>query len=143
MITYDDEWIKAQIKEDEGFSHVAYLDTEGKPTVGWGHMDESLVVGEFYKLGMLKKWFDDDYDEAVIGYESLGLNLTGIRRAILIMMVYNLGVAGVKKFRRMLGYLVSKEYELAGVEMLKSKWRRQVKGRSHRLSAAMITDEWV
>lgn len=137
------EGLVKQIQADEGFRSTVYIDSLGNPTVGWGHYDPNLVQGEKYDIEQLRLWFKEDMHDAIDGYIRLDLQLDKVRQAVLIMMVFNMGYSKVTRFKKMLGHLVAKNYEMAGVEMLKSRWRKQVKGRAHDMAAAMITGEWV
>lgn len=129
--------------EQEGFSPVGYLDTESVPTAGWGHTGPDVKVGQTYTRDQCCRWLDDDLNTAIRDADSFVFNLDDVRRAVLIMMCFNLGKPRVCGFFRMLGHLTAKDYIHAGYEMLNSRWRLQVKGRAHRLAAAMMTGIWV
>ena len=58
-------------------------------------------------------------------------------------MAFNLGVNGLLGFRKTLALIEAGDYTKASVEMLDSKWARQVKGRATRLSEQMRTGKWV
>lgn len=135
--------LQQQIMKDEGFSLTCYRDTEGIPTVGWGHTGKDLVVGKRYTMEQCRLWFASDYDTAINDYNSLGFTLDKVRRAVLIMMLFNLGKPRFLTFKKMLGYLQAKEYIMAMYEGLDSKWRKQVKNRAHRTMAALGTGVWV
>lgn len=145
----NDKEIQEIIKIDEGFNQKVYLDTEGILTGGWGHTGPELkFVSQYFTLEFWKLKFDEDYKKAVDNYKKFIYNekiddLSSIRRAILIMMMYNMGLEGVNKFKKMIQYLKEKNYIMAGYEGLDSKWRTQVKARCHRLMAAMMTDVWI
>jgi lysozyme len=65
-----------------------------------------------------------------------------VRQRVLIDMAYNLGIAGLKKFRRMLAALERRDYEEAAKELLDSRYADQVKGRAVRNARMMETGEW-
>ena len=56
-------------------------------------------------------------------------------------MAFNMGVPTLLEFRRMLGALAEKDWDGAAVEMLDSKWARQVGSRANELSELMRRGE--
>ena len=56
---------------------------------------------------------------------------------MIINMVFNLGMVGFKKFKRMIACLSVEDYEGASEEMLNSKWVKQVGNRAVRLAKQM------
>lgn len=124
------------IKRHEGFRDAIYEDSVGVLTVGWG---TSLQPGKHVAASVCERLFYYDYMEAVKGYESLGFNLDYTRRAVVISMIYNLGLAGFKKFKNTIKFIRAGEYEKAADNMLKSKWAKQVKSRAIELAEMMRT----
>lgn len=124
-----------QIKFDEGFRGKPYLDTVGKTTIGYGrNLDDNPLTKE--EAGYLLK-----NDLKKVSYECCKLpyfsELTIPRRAVIINMVFNLGMTRFKKFKKTNKALADKNYLLASIEMLDSKWARQVGDRATRLSEQM------
>jgi lysozyme len=68
--------------------------------------------------------------------------LLPVRQAVLIDMLYNLGLPKLSKFKKMLKALREADYDNAAAEMLDSKWRRDVGRRSFRLAEMMQHGEW-
>ncbi|MDI9412767.1 MAG: glycoside hydrolase family protein [Bacillota bacterium] len=68
-------------------------------------------------------------------------DLDPVRQKVLIDMRFNLGLAGLKGFRRMLAALEAKDYRWAAAEMKDSAWYRQVGTRGVRLVDMMRTGE--
>jgi len=64
------------------------------------------------------------------------------RFGVLVNMAFNLGIHGLMSFRRMLAALQTGDYEAAAVEMLSSRWARQVGSRANRLAEQMREDQW-
>lgn len=71
-------------------------------------------------------------------YYALG---TGRQWAILDM-AFTMGVAGVKQFTAMIGYLEGKQWELAADAILSSKWATEAPGRAAEDAAAIRTGAW-
>ena len=57
-------------------------------------------------------------------------------------MAFNLGIPRLCKFVKMWNAIESKDYKLASVEMLSSRWAEQVKTRAQILSRAMKDGEF-
>jgi len=121
-----------QIKIDEGFRGKPYLDTVGKTTIGYGrNLDDNPlteVEAEFLLSNDLKKVSQEC---CLLPYFS---ELSTTRRAVILNMVYNLGMTRFKKFKKMNKALSEKNYLLASIEMLDSKWAKQVGDRAIRLA---------
>jgi len=132
------EDLKNEIKKEEGYRLEVYIDTEGFPTGGYGH---KIIDGE--EIPTTKEgWeelFEKDFSSACEG----GMNICGDwdikdeAKAIIIHMVYQMGEAGVRKFKRALSHLFNKEYSLCAAEMLNSRWANQTPNRAKRLSDHM------
>ena len=142
--------IEEKLKEMEGRTNRVYKDTEGHLTVGYGHKDNSLKLGIWHDNLQIEKWFEEDVARAKEDYKTLDLKLTCLREEIVIMMIYQMGITGVKKFRKLLGHLKAHDYPAAAAEGLLGKdntvpslWRQQTPNRCHRMMAAMLTGVWV
>ena len=136
MDEMDFERLVNRVKQDEGFSSTLYQCTAGKWTVGYGLNLESGIT--------------EDEAEAILGMRLRNLHskmlrfgwyseLDGIRQTIIANMVYQLGEAGVLKFRKMIEAITLKDYDKAAVEMMDSKWFQQTQNRANRLIEAMRT----
>jgi lysozyme len=68
--------------------------------------------------------------------------LDEVRRAVLVVMAYNLGVAGLLKFHRTLAAVEAGDYEAAARGMLGSRWAQQTPARARRTAEAMRTGRW-
>jgi len=65
--------------------------------------------------------------------------LDPVRQKVIVDMRFNLGLAGLKKFRKMIGHLEVGAYFDAADEMKDSKWYWEVGNRSRRLVKMMAT----
>jgi len=130
--------IKEMIHRHEGFRPYVYYDTLGFPTGGYGHafLDRSPIS---HNVAVLL--FDEDFDRVKKDYEKLRFDLDPVRRAVIIDMLFNLGLTRFRAFRRMIYALEHKQYDTAADEMLDSKWALQVKSRAFRLAQMMKTGE--
>jgi lysozyme len=134
----NDDQIKEMIREHEGCVYEVYLDTEENPTGGVGHL---FAVGSKIPEKAVEAFFEEDFRVATADYLFLvreyNLDLTPVRRSVLIDMLFNMGFSRVMGFRRMLAALVVEDYNLAADEMLDSKWAVQVGKRAVELSRMM------
>ena len=67
--------------------------------------------------------------------------LDPVRQKVIVDMRFNLGLAGLKKFRKMIGHLEVGAYFDAADEMKNSKWYWEVGNRSRRLVKMMATGQ--
>jgi lysozyme len=127
----------ATLRADEGWRQFAYDDSEGFVTIGYGFLVDSRKgvglpkpVAEYWlryavneRLAELRKlWpaFDDQPEDV---QQAIG------------NMAYQLGPAGVMKFKRMLSALDAHDRVTAADEMLESKWAEQTPSRARRVAA--------
>ena len=68
--------------------------------------------------------------------------LDDARQFVLVDMAFNMGIAGLKGFKKMLAAMEQGEYQTAAKEMLASKWAVQVGRRAVELAKIMQTGEW-
>lgn len=133
--------LRALLTLHEGVRQYPYRDTVGKLTVGVGfNLDDVGLLPEEIdfilsnrlnlvrtKLSALLPWFDD---------------LDEVRQAVLIDMAYNLGEAGLLRFKQTLASVKDGDYVTAAEQMLDSKWADQVGRRADRLSDMMRYGQW-
>ena len=144
------------LHEREGYVPEVYLDSLGKPTVGYGHLIEDKVwdkndprIGtQPYSEAELKAFFDKDVQAAQsgavrnIGRETWS-NLNPEQQKVLTSMAFQLGETGQKKFGNMIKAIQAGDYASAAREALtgskpgtKSKWLKQTPKRAFDLANA-------
>ena len=132
------------VKKHEGYRNKVYLDTLGKRTVGVGH----LCVEDFweddkeYEEKFLMEILQKDLQEAIRGARSLMeehdcTDIDEQAEEILIEMVFQLGMTGVSKFKKMWKALAEKNYIGASYEMLDSRWSKQTPNRAKAMAKTM------
>jgi len=134
--------IKEIIKKHEGFRHQVYVDTLGYRTIGYGHKvldTDPFKDGEVYPQEMLEKVFDEDFAKAKEGADRLLDHLDPPEDAVnvVISMVFQLGEAGVSKFKNMFVALENEDYSEAAAQMLDSRWHIQTPARCQELANIM------
>ena len=130
------------IKRHEGLRLRPYTCTSGRLTIGWGrNLDDNGITEAEAEM-----MFGEDYARAEREAESLmgqqWRRLDEVRQAVLIDMAFNLGGAGLAKFRNTLAAVRRGAWHQAAVEMQDSRWARQVGHRASRLATMMQTGQW-
>jgi len=120
------------LKQEEGFSGTVYVDTEGYDTIGYGtkmplNKEEAELLLK-NRFGKLKVEVDSKLKHLVIDEDAW---------QILYLMAYQIGVGGLLKFKNMIKALENQNYEVAGSEMLDSRWAKQTPARAKRMAAIM------
>jgi len=134
------EKLKDMITEHEGKVLELYQDSEGIYTIGVGHNLESKGISEAVCDLML----EEDINEAIDDADTFRWfeDLTDPRRAVVVDMIFNLGLTRFSGFKKTIQFLENGLYQSAAKEMLDSRWANQVGRRAIRLSEIMRTGEW-
>lgn len=127
-----------QLVLHEGLRQFPYKDTVGKITIGVGRnlTDKGLSHPEIHFL--LENDIDGTWDGLAAALPWVK-DLDDVRQRVLLDMAFNLGVAGLLKFKATLAAVERGDYAAAATNMLKSKWAKQVGHRAVRL-ARMMSD---
>ena len=130
----------AQLKVHEGVRSKVYLDTEGIETIGVGRnlRDRGLSDDE---IELMLANDIRDFQEEVERAFSWWSDLDDVRQRVVVDMAFNMGLGSLSKFVNTLSHIENGRYEESGVEMLDSKWARQVGDRANVLSNMMKTGE--
>ena len=129
-----------QLKVHEGTRSKVYLDTEGIETIGVGrNLRDRGLSDEEIELMLANdiKDFQEEVDRAF----SWWADLDDVRQRVIVDMAFNMGTGSLSKFKLTLGHIEAGRFEEASVEMLDSKWARQVGNRAQCLSNMMKTGE--
>ncbi|KAJ4457304.1 putative glycoside hydrolase family 24 [Paratrimastix pyriformis] len=122
------ESVKAMIKRHEGCRLKTYNDTTGHKTIGYGHKQIHNTIQTITQT-QADAFFESDFQTAKSGAQGLVENwasLNSVRQGVLIDLVFNLGVAGVRNFRKMRAAIEDSDFSTAADEMLDSRWATQV-----------------
>ncbi|MEZ4051441.1 glycoside hydrolase family protein [Enterobacter rongchengensis] len=143
------------IRQDEGEKLELYLDTEGYQTIGIGHLcvlssSRQKAIEHLDKLlgrstnGKItqqesEQLFAQDVQKSLREIERAGLMdiytpSNEARRNALVNLMFNLGGPRLLGFKNALKAWRAKDYNKAADEFLDSKWARQVKSRSMRVT---------
>jgi len=147
-----------QLKQHEGFRDNYYFCTASKKTIGYGRNVDNNPFSHA-ELEMLGRCDFNDQPMTEDEAEQLLLNdvneiielikpnlpwakLCSARQAVCVNMAFNLGVSGFLKFKNMILALNDAYYEKAAVEMLDSRWAKQVTNRAQELAIQMNLGAW-
>lgn len=135
---YDKMRMAEILVRHEGMRLKPYLDSEGIMTIGVGRNLEDKGISEHEAMHLLSNDIQDAYMEAfdkVPGFPAM----SGVRKRVMVNMVFNLGMPRLSGFRRMFVALKLGDFENAAREMLDSKWASQVGNRALELAEQMRT----
>lgn len=125
------------LKRREGFRGKVYKDTEGYPTIGYGHkLTEEEIKKGTYKEGLTKEQAEELLKKDVVKHdneakklsEEKGIEwnlLTQMQKDALKDMVYQLGKGSASKFKNTLKAVKEGRYEDAATGAGKSLWAKQ------------------
>ena len=133
------ETLRQQLIRHEGLRLNIYECSNGFKTIGVGRNIQTNGINEDEAFLML----DNDIKNSAAELESFSWweDLDQVRKDCLINMVFNLGMPTFKKFKGMISAIENKNFELASLEMLDSRWANQVKNRAKELAEQMRTGQ--
>ena len=125
------EKLKQHVKESEGLRLKPYLCPAGKLTIGYGHNIEDNGIPKKIAIALLDIDLGVAQDELFSAFPAYK-TLTQNRIDALIDMSFNLGIARLKKFKRMHKAIADHDYEIAARELMDSHYARQVGKRAEK-----------
>ena len=141
--------LKEILIEHEGLRLDRYKCPAGANTVGVGHnLDANPIPGLTFPITreMAMEILEDDIEAATADLHRelpWTKNLDEVRHAVLVDMAFNMGIYGLKLFKNTLAHVKEGMYHAAALNMLDSKWAKQVqKSRVDRLVGMMTTGKW-
>jgi lysozyme len=139
------EGLRLHVYDDANGQAVAKGDILiGHPTIGIGRniSGDGLGIAEDESKYMLMN--DISRIEKEIKHWQFMKDLNEPRQAVIMDMVFNMGVSrfNATQWPNMFNAIIEGDFQKASEEMLASKWAKQVRQRSIRLSQMMRTGEW-
>ena len=128
--------LEQRLRRHESLSLKPYLDSEGRLTIGIGRCLDTRGIDLQEAEFMLAR----DIDRCLAECKSLipgFASLSDLRQEVLVEMAFQMGMAGVLKFTRMIEALRVQDFERASAEMLDSKWAKQTTTRAQKLAGYM------
>lgn len=128
-----------RIKKHEGFRVKPYRCSAGKLTVGYGrNLDDKGISAEEAELMLLH---DVNESSDAASQFTWFRRLDNVRQGVIIEMIFNLGLPRFLGFKKMIQALRDEDYQEASIQMMDSKWARQVKGRAIMLANIMTDND--
>jgi lysozyme len=140
--------LKAELTRDEGKRLTSYRDSRGFWTIGIGHL-----LGEQQRMLTITEeecdaLFQADLNEAYNVAHALAPEVFAIsnyefrdkKERVLVNMAFNLGYAGLAKFKKFLAAVEVARWDDAADEMMDSLWAKQVPARAKRLRDLLLED---
>ncbi|WP_288212563.1 glycoside hydrolase family protein [uncultured Aeromonas sp.] len=154
--------IEEQLRYDEGCKLTIYRDTEGKYTIGVGHLiSNNPNIPKTQAIALLDKelnrstqgritpaeqsyLFHKDLVAVQTGiahssFDAVYEQLDQVRQSAIQNMCFQLGILGVSKFRKMWAALARQDYQTAYKEGLDSTWFKQTPNRARRVMETLRT----
>jgi lysozyme len=148
--------------EHEGMVLTVYEDSLGIETIGIGRnlkdrgiTKEELDYMDIPNMGIVYDYGITEADARYLALNDIRIvenelcrvhpcveNLDSVRQLILMDMAFNMGVPRLCKFKNMWNAIHEGRFDIAGMEMMDSKWARQVGRRAVKLSDAMKAGEF-
>ena len=127
------------IKRHEGFSGQLYRCPRGKLTIGYGYNIEDRGLPKDLCESLLERDLSN-LMRRLSQFEWFS-RLNTKRKAAILDMAYQLGVAGLLNFRKSLQLLKEEKYKEAAQEMLNSAWAKQTPNRAQEITSIIERGE--
>jgi lysozyme len=139
------EKLRSQLSRDEGRIAHVYFDTLGYATIGVGHLVDERRGGKLpeHIIDLLLDWDIEEHEKELVKALPWVNTLDDARKGVLVNMAFNLGVAGLLKFKLTLAAVEAGRYGEAAHQMMQSTWATQVGSRADRLAKQMETGQWI
>jgi lysozyme len=128
--------LREMLIRHEGLRLKPYRDTMNKLTIGVGRNLDDVGITSTEALTLL----DNDIAKArrdVARAFPWFAGLNPVRKDVILDMVFNMGLARFRRFRRTIAAIRSEDWERAARQMLDSQWAKQVGKRAVNLAAMM------
>ena len=134
--------LREQLKIDEGDKYEIYLDHLGYPTFGIGHLiveadeEHGKPVGTPITEERVNAVFDSDVAIYISEAKKVFPNLETLpseAQEVIVNMTFNMGAPRLSKFKKFIAGVNASDWNTAAVEMMDSRWAKQVGNRAVRL----------
>ncbi|MGL5437706.1 MAG: glycoside hydrolase family protein [Lachnospiraceae bacterium] len=150
----EESHIISLLRQEEGVRKTPYLDSLGYPSIGVGFRlgpQGASLSNYLFTLEntTIDAWLNDTVNNVkadMMAQNEIAMALMTCntpRRDILTSMAYQMGVAGLGKFRHMLACIHSQNWDQAALQMLDSVWAKQTPERAQRHARVMQSGKWM
>ena len=138
--------LKKRIKLNEGFSLKPYKDQLGYLTIGYGHLilpNEEYLLNKKIKKKEFEKIFEQDFKKALNNFNSTLKILVSNKKEseLLIEMIFQIGIKGCLRFKKLLKNMRKGNKHLVCFEMMNSLWYKQTPYRVKALIKTFLNNE--
>lgn len=135
--------LREQLKIDEGVKYEVYDDHLGYKTFGIGHLvkntdkEYGAPCGTPVSVDRVNSVFDEDVETYIAEAEKVFGNLQEMpqeAQQVIVNMCFNMGAPRLSQFKKFIRAIHDEDWETASVEMLDSRWAKQVGDRANRLA---------
>lgn len=144
MATWE-EMEKQELKADEGLRLMAYKDSVGVLTIGFGHTGSDVHEGQRISEEEADSLFEKDFEEAVTGTQNavpFFYALDGPRKGALVNMCFQMGPTALSGFHGTLAAMDEGDWDSAAVHIMNSKYARQTRARATRIAYRIRTGQY-
>ena len=135
----DRDRLRRSVEKHEGLRLWPYRCSAGKLTIGYGRNLDNHGISTAEAIQLLTHDLNRCEMAARHGFPMFS-KLTPLRQEVIVEMIFQLGMAGVMRFKRMIQAIRDDDYTLASVEMLASRWYAQTPGRVLAMAEKMRTE---
>lgn len=128
--------VTTQLMRMENYRQLLYKDSNDIWTCGFGRNMENKGLSYSEALILLKNDVEE-CEKELLEHISFYKDLDSARQVVLLNMCFNLGLAGLMGFKKMLSLVAEGQYQIAAQEMLASSWAKQLPARAALLSLIM------
>lgn len=132
--------LQQKIWDEEGFRPNMYLDTLHVPTIGVGFNLETILMPKHVARVWLDSILCDLLSELSASHDWF-IELNEARQIVIVDMCYQMGVAGMLKFKKMIDALKAEKWEVAANELMDSRYADQTQNRAMRNAEILRTGE--
>jgi len=134
--------LRETLKIDEGVKYEIYNDHLGYPTFGIGHLvvesdeEHGKPVGTPISEERVNAVFDKDVAVMVDEAKKIFPNLDTLpeeAQQVIVNMTFNMGRPRLSQFKKFIAGVNAGDWDKAAVEMMDSRWAKQVGARAERL----------
>jgi len=133
--------LRSLLRHHEGVRAKPYLCTAGKTTIGVGRNLDDLGLSP----DEIDYLFENDLRRVELELHRAfpwAKSLDAVRYAVMVDMLFNLGLRRLQLFRKFLAAMERHDWQTAAVEMMDSRWAKQLKSRATRLRDMVLTGQW-
>ena len=135
----------AQLRLDEGLRLIAYGDTKGVLTIGYGHTGPDVRLGMTISSIEAEALLAKDVARTETALRKLAWTsqLDPVRFDVLCNIGFNVGVGDLLHWPRTLGHFAAQNWPAAANDLLhEGKWKDDVGDRATRLSRVTAAGTW-